>query len=874
MTDTSLNNLTTNEIIGLYNADKSRELEIRMNITNPSIFTDLFSHFVSKKTPTFEQSITAITDRDISGNKHNMIDTDRNIITFRNNQRHDEKSIKKKRLGASQFKSRYLGIFNMVLSDEKEIDKFSNNGAKILVIRVRASFVRKDWQYDFNIIKELQVSYIQQIHTYKKLMLKDFDIDTFLQLVDTTGLKYSLEMEYVNPNKNDITEDIVNKTINDVICIIDPEHQKNMELQEAIHVASKYIRPRDESDYRSRYGFKKLMIQAKTITKTNYRDEIFPHLSEFYVSPKADGERCLALITNNCCQIITSNNIINVNIGSEEEGVSVIDGELFMIGGKPKVIPIDVICLNNNNIRMQGFEHRYDAFEDARNLLGTILGAKKPFKRLKPENYENILQKLIGMEWSYKVDGIIFVKAGDQYVDTKCYKWKANPTIDFLVRKVPKGLQGITPYQKKEGYDPYILCCGINHQRFKESKLTFVPGFQELFPHNSRRGMYFPIQFSPADFPRAYIYYHQSDVNLDGKIVEFSYIIPPDESVINGSWKVEKIRDDRQIELQYGHYYGNDYDVALTNWNNLSNPVTFDFLCNPVESSYFKNTKTDIHIPLTKFTGYVKGTLLSQLRGSNWVIDLASGQGSDIKNYTNNSITNILFIDKDATALQTLLERTHNKKNKNIDYRALTHVADLNKPYSDTLKNLLEFQIPSAGVDGTVCNFAIHYMVETDEATQNFITLVDKLTKNGGRFIFTVLDGSRVHDKLLKHDIVKNSAYNFVQDSVCKYSIKRLYRVDKFAKHKCNIELTLPFSQGEYYKETLVDVENLINQFEKCGFERELYAPFTKLLPNFEKHNKQYFDMLDEADMEFLKLYSYVSLYKPLNKTIRTKKAL
>lgn len=872
-----LNNLSLSDIVKLYNNNKDRELEIRINIANQNIFADIFSQFATKKSPQFEQSITAITDRDVTESKNNMIDTDRNIITFKKGEKHEDLFIRKKRLGATQFKSRHFGVYNMVLSEETEISKFSNNGAKIINMRVRASFVRKNWQYDFNIVKELPISYISRIGTYKKLMLKDFDIDSFLNLIDTPGLKLTIEMEY-KPRSEDVselTEENVNDVINKLISIIDPEHQKNVELQEAIHVASKYIRPRDESNFRSRFGFKQLLIQARTITRTNYRDEIFPHLSEFFISPKADGERCLALITNNSCQLITANNMTTVNIGSEEEGISVIDCELIKVGGLPKVIPIDVICLNNENVRMHGFEKRYDSFDKAKELLEPILGPGKPFKRLKPENYKNILQKLIDKEWSYKIDGIIFVRAGNQYTDTKVYKWKANPTIDFLVRKVPKGLQGVAPYQKKEGFEPYILCCGINHQRFRESKLTFVQGFQELFPHNINRGTYFPIQFSPPDFPRAHIYYHNSDENLDGKVVEFSFVIRPGESVINGSWKVEKIRDDRKIELQYGNYYGNDYDVALTNWNNLSNPVTFDYLCNP-STTYFKEQKSEIHVPLTKYTGYVKGTLISQLRGSNWVVDICAGQGSDIFNYSGNSITNILFIDKDTNALQTLQSRLLNKgkQSKRIDYRALTHVADLNEPYDTILKNLLEFQMPVAGVDGLVCNFGLHYLVETDDALDNVIKLVSKLVKSGGRFIFTILDGLRVHDKFLKHSTAKDASYDFEQDGVSKYSIKRLYRVDKFARNKCKIGITLPFSAGKYYKEILIDVEYVINMFEKNGFEREQYSPFTKLLPNFEKHDKQYFDMLDTADLEFLKLYSFVTLYKPITKSTRTKKAL
>ena len=870
-----LNNLSLPDILKLYNADKSQEIEIRINIANPNMFADLFTQFATKKSPIFEQSITTITDRDITDSKNNMINTDRNIITFKKGEKDEDKYIRKKRMGATQFKSRHFGVFNMILSEEQDIVKFSNNGAKIINVRVRASFVRKNWQYDFNIIKELPVSYISRLSGYKKLMLEDFDIDKFLDLIDVSGLKFSVEMEYKpsSETNSELVEENVNDVINKLMSIIDPDHKNSIEIQDAIHTASKYIRPRDEANFRSRFGFKQLLPQARTITRTNYRDEIFPHLSEFYISPKADGERCLALITNNSCQLITANKMTNINIGSEEEGVSVIDCELITTGGKPRVIPIDVICLNNENVRAQGFEKRYDTFDKAKELLESILGPGKPFKRLKPENYKNILQKLIDKEWSYKIDGIIFVRAGNQYTDTKIYKWKANPTVDFLVRKVPKVLQGVAPYQKREGFEPYILCCGISHQRCRENKLKFVPGFQELFPHNINRGTYFPIQFSPPDFPRAYIYYHKSEENLDEKVVEFSFIIPAGESVINGSWKFEKIRDDRKVELQYGNYYGNDFEVALTNWNNLSNPVTFDYLCDP-SASYFKELKSEIHLPFTKFSGYVKGTLISQLRGSNWVVDLCAGQGSDIFHYSNNSITNILFIDKDANALHTLQDRLKSKQSKRIDYRALTHVADLNDSYETTLKNLLEFQMPVSGVDGLVCNFGLHYLVESDDNLTNIVKLVSKLVKCGGRFVFTILDGLRVHDKFLKHDIAQDSSHDFEQDGVVKYSIKRMYRADKFARNKCKIGIILPFSAGKYYKEILVDVEYVINVFEKNGFEREQYSPFTKLLPNFEKHNKQHFDMLDTADLEMLKLYSYVTMYKPVTKTTRTKKAL
>ena len=860
---------TLNGLVNRYNAllkednETKAEFEIRMNITTPKIFHTIMEAFFEKSNPVFEQSIIAVTDRPKTEDPNDRyIDTDRTIMIFSGGKLKEKTYNRKIRLGAINSKNKY-GSYSIVLSQEKEIEEFSNNACKLIIVRVRATFVRKNWRFEFNASYEVIPSYIDMIESYKKKMLGRMNNEKFANLLAEEDIKMSLEIEHI-PNE-ELDEVKVNDMINKILIIIDPNHEKNVELQNAIHTISKHIRPRDESDYRSKYGLKKLLPQAITLTRRNYIDEVLPHIEEFYMTPKADGQRCIAFITNSLCQIITADKLIPVNIKSEDDSVSVIDCELIYENDKPKVIPIDIICIRNKSVSNVGFELRYDYFEDARSLLGPIEGPNKPFKRIQADKYQRILEKLQEKEWTYGVDGIIFTKVGSSYIDTKIYKWKPNPTIDFLVRRVPASLQGIAPYQHKKGMTPYILFCGITYFRFKDHKLTQTQGYHELFPHNSRRSQHFPIQFSPPDFPRAYIYYHTDEENLDNKICEFTFEIPKGGSVLNGQWIMKNFRTDRQIELQNGNYFGNEFDVALINWDNLSNPVTFEFLCNP--TGYFKTSKPAKYLPLTGFANYVKSNLISQLRNSPFVIDLGSGRGSDRRHYIENNVGTVLFVDKDATALQELKSRSENDKIKH-NMKMLTYVADLNQLYTTTLKEMDEFQIPRAGVEGVVCNFALHYMLETKENMNNIIKLIYRLLKPKGRFIFTILDGSRVHDLLEKKEngtdtnIKKGESLDFYDEEILKYSIRRKYSSNKLSNHKNMIELILPFTNGEYYPECLVDVEALITQFEKNGFEREQYSSFKKMEDNFKKHKPEDFANMSPADWAFIKLYSYVSLVK------------
>ena len=564
---------------------------------------------------------------------------------------------------------------------------------------------------------------------------------------------------------------------------------------------------------------------------------MFPNIEDFVITPKADGIRCLAMITNNECKIIDSKSQFVVNLHNDDEGVTIVDAELMGTKKKPQIMPFDVVVYGDQNMRQLGFETRREKLSDVRTLLGNYAGPKKPFKRLTKSNYGKVLKKVFEKKWKFPIDGAILVEAkkheDTSYVNTTAYKIKPNPTIDFLVMKVPATLYGKSPYLIRKGMTPYILFCGVNYTRFRDMGMTFIPGYNKIFPKTSRRDKYFPIQFSPPDFRRAYIYYHNEEEDIHGKVVEFTYSIPEGKTVIDGFWVIEKIRNDRQVEVERGGYFGNDFKVALTNWENLSNPITQEFLENPLQESYFKAQRKTEYIGFNSFCNYVKSVQIRHLRSMKWVVDLASGRGGDLLKYAHHNIKNVLFVEADKTAIQELQDRK--RKAKMIKYQSFVLEADLNQPFIKTQRALKNFDLPSTGVDAAVCNFAIHYMTSTKKDMDNFIKLVSGIIKSGGRFSFTVLDGVRTHRLLERQKIGKDEKLDIFDSArgaesegsesddgaLLKYSIHRKYGGKKFQRFKQKIGLVLPFTAGEYYEEILVDVEHLIQQFEKNGFARE-----------------------------------------------------
>jgi hypothetical protein len=133
------------------------------------------------------------------------------------------------------------------------------------------------------------------------------------------------------------------------------------------------------------------------------------------------------------------------------------------------------------------------------------------------------------------------------------------------------------------------------------------------------------------------------------------------------------------------------------------------------------------------------------------------------------------------------------------------------------------------------------------------------MLKVGGKFIFTVMDGKKIFE-LLK-DIKNGETWKVDQDGVPKYAITKKYNGDKFSAAGQTISVLLPFVD-EMVDEPLCNVDVVIAEAQKLGFEVELNDSFASYMDKFQKADRTLHDKLTEDDKHYIGLFKYVSLCK------------
>jgi ubiquinone/menaquinone biosynthesis C-methylase UbiE len=257
----------------------------------------------------------------------------------------------------------------------------------------------------------------------------------------------------------------------------------------------------------------------------------------------------------------------------------------------------------------------------------------------------------------------------------------------------------------------------------------------------------------------------------------------------------------------------------------------------------------------TAFTSFVKSELIRSLEGSKWVLDLASGKGQDLGRYRTANITNVIFSDKDETALMTLIDRNYQMmKTAENKMRVYTIPVDLTISTKEFATKVNEITSGFA-LDAIVCNLAIHYFCRTPTEITNLISLISVLLKKEGKFIFTCMNGQAVFDK------VKDTPFHVTSDDKVKYHIEKAFLDDTFTASGQGIKIKVPFSDT-LYEENLVNIEYIIKQFTKNKFECISNESFEGYLPMFSQVNNKVYQQLNSSDTEFVSLYSYVVLKK------------
>ena len=504
------------------------------------------------------------------------------------------------------------------------------------------------------------------------------------------------------------------------------------------------------------------------------------------------------------------------------------------------------------------------------------------------------------------VDGVILTAPGLPYEDkSAALKYKPETTIDFLVKVAPPSAASIAlgaagaAAAAKAGATVCFLFVGVSDKLFRKLGLVKLEAYNELFSGVRLKPDYFPIQFAPALAPSAYIYLHPADGGrygdgpIDGRVVEFRVggnegpMVDPETGLV--AWEALRDRStDRRRALAAGDYFGNDRYVAEDNFLNAFDPLTpFELWAGPTAGYFADGARAtgDSFEGVRKMTNWAKEMEIKErLSQSAVVVDLAGGRGSDLGRFRRVGVRRLVVVEKDRSAATTYARRhldtarragkraPGSRKGKAIlgrregALKLAVVVQDLNGEGAETGRSLaaeIAARVPSlmgGGATGAVCNLAIHYFLASAKSRDHFLALAAHFLAPGAPLLITAMDGGVIHDAFVRAGVnAPGDEWRPGHDPAAgdgaappKYIFRRLYGGKKLAPVGQAIELTLPFSRGEFYQEFLVNVDALVKAAAKFRLELVSRRPFPELLPLFRVEHPDIASSLTPADLEYL----------------------
>jgi hypothetical protein len=186
--------------------------------------------------------------------------------------------------------------------------------------------------------------------------------------------------------------------------------------------------------------------------------------------------------------------------------------------------------------------------------------------------------------------------------------------------------------------------------------------------------------------------------------------------------------------------------------------------------------------------------------------------------------------------------------------------ADVGEPAATLRARLAMIGLPAEGADALVCNLAAHYFMGSATSMKNFAALAAATVRAGGALALTILDGAAVHAALT--GVAANESWDRLEapaagaPAVRKYSLQRLYASDTLEAAGQSIGVLLPFSDGQYYEEYLVNVDALSRQLALRGFGAPVRTAVADAIPEFSAANRPLAAELTAADREWLGMFA------------------
>lgn len=716
-----------------------------------------------------------------------------------------------------------LPAFKLDLNYEIPTAEICAKNITLARIKLRYTIYLEVWRLDITLTKSID-SFANPVvlKNAKNEMFYTITPETFVDKAPWASAdSIEFETEYVKSIKEFSLDDfkIADEIFEGVIT------QKS-EYQEIIYRIAKMIAPDRSERFRQAEGIKQLSNQVIELDKNLYLKNLHGRLTEYYMTDKIDGVRALVLLGKKSYALTDKATSLDIQISSD----IILDTEFY----EGHYYIFDVMYYNKN-ICVEPFKTRLELIPTVIKEINSGLFTTKDFKVIDSVASLGEFKKA---KKPYETDGLILTPQLGDYFNMKVYKYKPieKLTVDFLIKKCPDALIGIEPYIPKKGSTLYLLYCGISSKMFRKLRMTLNRGYEENFNHidSKRLPPYMPVLFMPSNAPYSHLYYDERS-DLDNSVGEFHY---------SEHWRLTRLRVERQIEITRGNYFGNNYRVAELTWMSYSNPLIIE----NIQLGYFAEHDSELHKVSRNYNSFVKNQIFESIRGADAVMDMASGKGQDLFRYAKFGVKNMTFLEIDADALMELIYRKYDYV-ENLELPPMSIAVkqmNLNNDYKKNIEQLVGLRIKAKSMDYIVCNFAFHYFVRNKASIMNIGKFAKWYLKDTGALIITAFDGGKINDLLNEN----NGDWTVKTGQDIKYSIRRKAKKDELAEHGQEIEVMLPFSQNEYYREYLVNIE-YIAQVLKMTL--EVNKSFADYLPDY-KHK------LSDEDAKYVGLYHYYKL--------------
>lgn len=342
-------------------------------------------------------------------------------------------------------------------------------------------------------------------------------------------------------------------------------------------------------------------------------------------------------------------------------------------------------------------------------------------------------------------------------------------------------------------------------------------------------------------------------------IVEFKYDFARD-----GLWRWVplRVRHDKTADFRSGgKNFGNAFHVANSNWHSIHNPITETMIAT---GEGIPDELVDDDVYYNKMSGpsntrglrdfhnlFVKRALiLAASKRGGTLIDLAVGKGGDLPKWIAAKLKFVFGIDLSRDNIENRLDGAcarflnYRKKfrvmpkalftvgNSGVNIRSGEGIVSEKgkqvtravfgqgpKDVVDLGKGVhAQYGIGEKGFDVCSVQFALHYMLSSQESFQNFLRNVTETTKVGGYFIGTCYDGDSVFRMLRTTPPGESVA---IMDSGKKlWEVTKGYDRDDFPANTSSVGYAIDVYQESINKtarEYLVNFEYLVRMMNNYG---------------------------------------------------------